>query len=444
MGAPARYPCHGEDGGVELGGDLQHGVDEPGVEINIGAHALVHLALLADDFGGDAGDFFVVFVVLLQPFGNGELLGVVAQDVRARVAERVDRVPYAVDEPRAVERLFVEDAGDIVADGVVRAGGGRLDVLEHFGHLDVGAAVTGTFQRAEGRRHRGIGVRPGAGDDVVGEGGVVAAAVFGVQDEAEVEHLGFELAVLPVRTDETEDVFRRTEVGARLVDDEAVVRVIVRIHLIAVGGEQGELRDELDALPEHIGDGDVVGVLVVAIKCEHAARDDVHHVRRRRLHDDVAYEALGQSAVGAEHLGEVRELLLVGERPEEQKIGGLLKAEALLVGESVHEVLDGDAAVEEFAGALHAVAVLVEVVGVDLADLGESRDDAGAVDVAQTALYVILLIKRRVDSAAFHADFAHLAHPWRIMCDGFFELFHALISFSVFRARERFSALPSR
>ena len=118
------------------------------------------------------------------------------------------------------------------------------------------------------------------------------------------------------------------------------------------------------------------------------------------------------------------EFLLVGQLAEEEEIDGFLEAEAAFGDETVHEVLNGDAAVIKFAGALDAVAVFVEPIGIYLADFGEPRDDARAVYVTQTAFYVVFFVKRRVDGAVFHADVAHLAHPRRVVLHDLFELFH--------------------
>ena len=391
--APAGYSRHGEKRRIKLGRDLEHGVDEARIEVHVRADALVHPAFFAYDFGGYARDFFVVFVVVLKPFCHCEFFCVVLQDVGARIAERIHGVSYAVHEPRAVESLFVEQTGDVVAYGGIGARGGRLEIGEHLGHLDVSAAVPRTLERAERRRDRGIGVRAGTCHDVVGERRVVAAAVFGVQDEAEVEDEGFQFRILLVGTNEAENVFRRAQILARLVYDEATVRVVVRVHLIAVGGEQGKLRDELYALSEYVGDRDIVGAFVVAVQGEHAARDDVHHVRGRCFHDYVAHETFGQSAELAQHFVEVFQLLFVGQFAEEEQIDRFLKAETLFFHEAAHEILNGDAAVIQLAGALDAVAVLVELVGVDLAYLGESGDDARAVNVAQSAFYVVFFVK---------------------------------------------------
>ena len=138
-----------------------------------------------------------------------------------------------------------------------------------------------------------------------------------------------------------------------------------------------------------------------------------------------------------QHLGEVFELFGVGQLAEEEEVSGFLKTEAFLADEPVHQIFYGYTAVKQFARALHTVAVRVRFVGVYLAYLRKPCDDARAVYIAQTALYVILLIKRRVDRAACRAYLAHLAHPGRVMCHCLFELFHDRTPLSVLFPRPR-------
>ena len=142
-----------------------------------------------------------------------------------------------------------------------------------------------------------------------GEGGVVTAAVLGVEDEGQVQDFGLELGILAVRPQDEQNVLRRGEVGLRVVDIQAVAVVIVAVGLVAVDRQKRKQGDELQTLPQHVFSRDIVGVFVIGIQREDTARQGVHHVRARRLHDDVPHEAGGQGAVIGEYLLEFRELL---------------------------------------------------------------------------------------------------------------------------------------
>ena len=70
----------------------------------------------------------------------------------------------------------------------------------------VRAAVAGALEGEDGRGNGRVGVGGGGGYDVRGEGGVVTAAVLGVEHQAEVEQLGFERGVGRVLAHHHQDV----------------------------------------------------------------------------------------------------------------------------------------------------------------------------------------------------------------------------------------------
>ena len=131
---------------------------------------------------------------------------------------------------------------------------------------------------------------------------------------------------------DAQDVLRGGELGVRLVDEEALAVVVVAVGLVAVHRQQGEQGDELDGLPQHVGDGNIFRRLVIGIEGEHAAGQGVHHVAAGGLHDDVPHEAGGQGAVEGQKLAEVPEALLLRQVAEEQQVGGALEAEVVPLG----------------------------------------------------------------------------------------------------------------
>ena len=78
--------------------------------------------------------------------------------------------------------------------------------------------------------------------------------------------------------------------------------MVVLEGLIAVNRQQRKLRNQLQALPHHVGRGKIVGIFVVGIKRQHATGENVHHVLSGRLEDHIPHEGGGQRAV----LGELR------------------------------------------------------------------------------------------------------------------------------------------
>ncbi len=109
-------------------------------------------------------------------------------------------------------------------------------------------------------------------------------------------------------------------------------------------------------------------------------------------------ERAGHPAHAGEVLVELVELVPVGKLAEEQQVGGLLEAGLALGHESVDEVVDLDAAVQQLAGRGHELVALGRGAD-DVADAGEAREHASAGLVAQAALDVVLDVEPGVDRA---------------------------------------------
>ena len=92
---------------------------------------------------------------------------------------------------------------------------------------------------------------------------------------------------------------------------------------------------------------------------------------------------------------EVQELFSVWHLAEEKQINNLLKAEAVVGEDSAYDVVDVVASVVQLALAGYELAV-DELVLLDRRDVGKTCQNALAVDVAQSALNVVLAVKRRV------------------------------------------------
>ncbi|MPN63581.1 hypothetical protein SDC9_211345 [bioreactor metagenome] len=65
------------------------------------------------------------------------------------------------------------------------------DVVHHHHDPVIGAAVLGALQGTDGRRNGGIDIRACGRKHTRGKGGVVAAAVFRVKNQAKVEQFCF-------------------------------------------------------------------------------------------------------------------------------------------------------------------------------------------------------------------------------------------------------------
>ena len=396
--APARDARAGEDRRVELHRQIEHTVDEAAVKVDVCGNALVDAAFLADDLRREPRHAHIQPVFVAASFFFGEPLGKALHDFRARVGDRVHRVPHAVDQTRLVEGILIEQAREVAADFILVRPilDLLLHVLKHPHNLDVCAAVLRPLERAERRRDGRIRVRAGGGDDVRRERRVVAAAVLRVEHQRDVEHLRLKRREFLVRAQNAQNVFGGRQLGLWLVNVQAVPVVVVAVRLIAVDREQRENRDELDALAQHVRHRDVVRRVIVGIHRQHAARERVHHVAAGRLHDDVAHEVCRQRPVKGKLAFEQLELFGRRQLAEKQQIGRHLKSEAVVGGHAAHEILDVIAAVKKLTLARDACSVH-DFMRTNFRNVGQTCQHAVAVEIAQTALYVVLAVECGVD-----------------------------------------------
>lgn len=160
---PARDARDGENRRIQFVREVQHRIHESAVKIHVGADRLIAPVALVEQFGRKALHALVKLKFLGAPLLDCQFLDVLLEDERTGVGLGVDRVADAVDQTAAVKRLFVEDTREVSGDGIVALPVGNIghNVGKHVHDLDVRAAVARTFQRAERRCHRRIGIRAG-------------------------------------------------------------------------------------------------------------------------------------------------------------------------------------------------------------------------------------------------------------------------------------------
>ena len=154
--------------------------------------------------------------------------------------------------------------------------------------------------------------------------------------------------------------------------------MVMAVSLITVDGQKWEQADQLQTLAEHIGQGYVVGPLIVGIQRQNAPGKGIHHIAAGRLHDNIPHKAGGQRTVAGEQGTELFELGSVGKLVEQKKIGDFLKAEAVSPGEAVHQILYVIPAVKE-ASMLRHLHTVHDFLGAHIRHIGQACQDALAV-----------------------------------------------------------------
>ncbi len=365
LGDPAREAAEREEDGEHARREAHGLVDEARVEVDVGVEPALHEVVVIE------GD-------LLEPLGQVEqrvvdperaedLVGGGLDDRGSGVVVLVD--PVAEAHEADLRRLVLDLHHEVV--GVLAA---LLERGEHLEHGLVGAAVEGTEEGVDARRHRReeVGLR---GADEPHGGGRAVLLVVGVQDEEEVERLDHGRVELEVGRGHAErhpkEVLDEAEVVVG-VEERLPDRLLERVRRDGRQLRQQADRRDLDLLV-------VEGVEAVLV--EGRERRDRRGQHRHRV--GVAREALEEALeVLVEHRVLAHPLLEVGE------LGGR-----------------GEVAVDEEVGGLEERRVLRELLdGVSPV----AQDPLVAVDVGDRARAA-----RRVDEATVEGDVAGLLEQGR-------------------------------
>ena len=203
-----------------------------------------------------------------------------------------------------------------------------------------------------------------------------------MQHQAQIQKQRLFFGVDAVAPQKRKDLLRNGKPGLFRVQKHGLPVKKAALDLIGLDRHIAHARDDLQRLPDFGLQREVLGVFVVGVKRQHAARQLVHNVGGGRFEHHVLKKALRPEQV---------KLLFIGQDAEDQEIDHLFKAEAPLGLAVVHQIPHVIAAVVERA--LHRLALaLVDDIAVYVADLCEAGHNARAVLVAQAALDIEALI----------------------------------------------------
>ena len=303
-------------------------------------------------------------------------------------------MPHAVDEAGAVEGLAAQDLLEIGRDLVVVVPVFDVvtDILVHVHHFGVGSAVARALEGADRRSVGGVGIRGGTGQHAAGEGGVVAAAVLGVEHEHDVEQHGFAAGEVVVPAKHLQDSFRCGELGVGRGDERAAALLAGDRERMGHGGDARQAGEHGDGDVDLVLGRDVVRLGIEGVQQQHGAHEHVHDGAGDRGDGELRHVAIGDVAVCAQARLKVRELVYVGQGAGDEQVGDLFVTKAALRLRAIDKVLDAVTAKRQLALVRNQLAVH-DVVAVDVADAGEAGHHAGTVRVAQAALDVVLFVE---------------------------------------------------
>ncbi len=226
--------------------------------------------------------------------------------------------------------------------------------------------------------------------------------MLGVQDEHQVQQPRLFGRKFVVLAQHVQEVFRNGHAFLGHMNEQGFPVVIVTLDREGVRHDDGQTPNQLDGLADKVFRRQPVRIRIIGIQREHAAGELVHDVVARRLDDHILGKPFRQDARCGQDGIVAPQLLFRRQMAKKQQVGHLFVAKGSLCLMRFHQVHDVDAPVEELArfGRRHAVNHLITA---HAADLGDARDDARAVGIAQAALDA-LVIKLLRTNLIFRAD----------------------------------------
>ena len=182
-------------------------------------------------------------------------------------------------------------------------------MVEHAHDREVGTAVQRPFQRPDRRGDRRVGIgarRTGHADR---KRGVVAAAVFGMEHEGQIQRPGIQSGITSFQ--HVQKILRDRKVLFRETNVQRTSLVAVAHDVVRVSDDGRELRDQVHRLAHQVVPRSVVGVFVEGIHLQYAAGQDIHDVLALQV-EDVHFGLLGQRHALVHHVAESGQFFFVG------------------------------------------------------------------------------------------------------------------------------------
>ena len=233
-----------------------------------------------------------------------------------------------------------------------------------------------------------------------------------VQHKRQIEHSCLERRVLHIRAQHAQKVGRSRQTVRRVVNVHAAAALVVIVGVIGIHRQHRKDRNQHQALPQHVGQADIIRVAVVGCQREHTARQAVHHVAGRCFHDDIAGEIGRQRAALCQQRLEVAQPLCIRQLAEQEQVRSFLVALAAVPNKALHQILNANAAIVQLALTGHDFAAYL-LARDNVRNVGQTGQYALSIDVAQTTLDIVLAVQCRINAAVRAAERRQRFHARR-------------------------------
>ena len=207
-----------------------------------------------------------------------------------------------------------------------------------------------------------------------------------VDQQAQIQQLCLLVGELLVRPVGGKNVLGGALPRRGRMEEHALLVVYPALELVGVHHDGGQPGDQVDGLLHQVFQAQVLGALVVAVEREHAAGHLIHNVGTGRAQQHVLDEMLGQIVVLGDDLLEFFQLALFRQAAEQKQPADLLEDEAVVLVGLPHQLVQVHAPVDQAARGGNNLARRALFVAHNITDVGQARQHAGAVRVAQAPL----------------------------------------------------------
>ena len=175
------------------------------------------------------------------------------------------------------------------------------------------------------------------------------------------------------------------------VKEHAFLIKMTALYLISIGHDGWKPGDQGNALPHVIFEREIVRIVVIRIETQYGTGQLVHNILGRRLDNQILGEIFRQFPVVIQQAANTVKLSAIGQLAENEQPDYFFEAKPVFLFTACHNIGYADAAVRKLSFIRYFIAIRNQIP-MHIAHMGQPRHYAGAVRIAQAALYPVLFI----------------------------------------------------
>ena len=253
-----------------------------------------------------------------------------------------------------------------------------------------------TLQTADRRGVSGIRVGIGARNSAAGKRRVVAAAVLSMQHEHDVERFRLSVGKLSIGAQHRKNSLGGRLAGNVVMNEHGVAEEFIAHHMVRKHHDARKAREQHDSRIDFMLRAAVLRFVIESVELQHRAAHSIHQIARRRLHNVIRRESIGQVALGGDEVVEGFQLFGRRKLARHKQVCRFLEAEAVFGDGMVDQIGNAVAAIRQ-AAAIGNFIALGNNVAMHVRDIRNANHNACTVGIAQASLDIVSGVITRID-----------------------------------------------